>query len=168
MTEKVEGAVIGRPTLYKPEYCELIIEYFNRDPIETVKIEKMDESGECYDPPKFKMVREPCQCPTFEYFSAKIGVTRQTVSSWCKTYPEFLTAYETARAYQANIMLVNGMSGAYNAGFTGLSMKNMHGWKDKSEVENHHTVNQMAPVSLNNKQLDFDIGDKLEDKGDEE
>lgn len=160
MTEKVETATMGRPTKYLPEYCEQIVKYFDKEPIEKIETIKEDKNGDPYT-----VINErACQCPTFEYFSAKLGVSRQTMLSWTKLFPEFLVAYESARSFQANIMLVNGMSGAYNAGFTGLSMKNMHGWKDKSEVENNHTVHQMAPVSLGEKKLDFLVGDDLEEK----
>lgn len=166
MTEKVEGAVIGRPTKYRPEYCERIIEFFDRDPIETreviIKDEKgdpaLDDKGEV----KKRIVTGPCQCPTFEKFSADLSVSRSTLMEWTKSFPEFQVAYTKARGMQANIMMVNGMSGAYNAAFTNLSMKNMHGWRDKSEVENNHIVHQMPSVSLNGKTLEFDVGEPLE------
>lgn len=161
MTEHIEVIQLGRPSSYRPEYCLEIIEFFNRDPIETKAVEYEDKNGE----PQTKIVTGPCQCPTFEKFSADIGVSRQTLLSWTKKFPDFLVAYERSRSYQANIMMVNAMNGYYNAGFTGLSMKNMHGWKDKSEVENTHMINSMPPVSLGDKKLDFLVGDEIEEEG---
>lgn len=155
MTEPVEGAVMGRPTDYLIEYCEKIIKFFDREPIETIEIPYEDKNGET----QIKILREPCQCPTFEKFSADIGVSRQTLLAWTKKNPDFLVAYERARCLQANIMMVNGMSGAYSAAFTNLSMKNMHGWADKQEIENSHTVQQMPTVKIGGDELIFDVGE---------
>lgn len=152
---------MGRPSKYKPEFCDKIIEFFDRQPIESVEVTKEDKNGDPYT----VTTERPCQCPTFEKFAADCGVARQTLHDWCKQHPLFLDAYNKARGFQANIMLVNGMSGAYNSGFTGLSMKNMHGWKDKSEVDNNHSVNMMPSVKIGGKEVEFDCGDEVESSG---
>ena len=148
-------AVMGRPTKYRPEYCDQIIKFFDREPVERFEVIKYNKAGQEYSVTE----ERACQCPTFEKFSADVGVSRQTLLAWTKDFPDFLVAYTNARALQANIMLVNGMSGLYNAGFTGLSMKNMHGWADKQEVENTHTVNQMPHVQIGGEAMIFDVGD---------
>lgn len=139
-----------------------MIEFFDREPIITEVIEYEDKNGDT----KTKTVTGPCQCPTFEKYCADTGISKQTFHNWTREHPEFLDAYQRSKNMQANIMMVNGLSGAYNSGFTGLSMKNMHGWSDKQEIENTHNVVQMPSVQLNGTDLEFDIGEdvkKLED-----
>jgi len=154
----------GRPSKYKPEFCEQMIKFFDRNPVETI------EAGKLYDKEgnvtKTLTKEVACQCPTFEKYCADIGISKQTFHNWVKEHEMFLDAYLKSKNFQANIMMVNGMSGMFNPGFTGLSMKNMHNWSDKQEIENTHIVRQMPTVKLNGDDIEFDVGDAvlLEDK----
>lgn len=102
----------GRPSAYKEEYCQDIIDYF--------------ESHREMNPPR---------CPLFEMYAKKIGVHRETLINWAKKHPIFFDAYEQSRDIQRDIMINNAMLGVYNASFTKFAMSNMHGWSDVSKQE---------------------------------
>lgn len=140
----------GCPSKYDPKYCEEIINFFDVEPYKTVKGKAV-----------------PCKLPTFNQFARKIGISNSTLFKWRKTYKEFGVACNDAKALQRDIMVINGVAGLYNPGFLGLSMKNMHGWSDKQEIDNTHNVNMMPPVKITDgngepRELDFEVGDLLE------
>ena len=137
----------------------MMLEFFNKEPTYMQEIEHFDKDGNLS---RVSQKEVATQCPTFERFCANLLISRQTFHVWVKKYPEFNDAYQASREMQANIMMVNGMNGLYNSGFTGLSMKNMHGWADKQEVDNVHTVNQMPLVKIAGKPLMFDVGEDVE------
>lgn len=115
MTEK---RLKGRPSKYDEKYCEDIVEYF--------------ESFIGMVPPK---------CPLFEVYAANIAVHRDTLQEWSKVHEKFSVAYSKARSIQLDIMVNNGFIGVFNPGFTKFAMQNMHGWKDKQEVDNNINAN---------------------------
>lgn len=103
----------GRPTKYKPEYCQAIIDYFD--------IPAINESGQANTPP---YVLNFCLC---------IGIDTTTLPEWIKKYPEFSLAYNIAKQKQKQLIINNALTGGYNASFAWRAMMNMHGWRDKQE-----------------------------------
>jgi len=102
----------GRPTDYRPEYCDLIREYFNQ-PLYIMKPKEVASGGR-----KVTITEEkPNSMPTFEGFSKKIGVMHMTLRNWCKVYPEFFAAYNECKDIQKAFILEHGMMGGYNPGF---------------------------------------------------
>jgi hypothetical protein len=104
----------GRPSTYKPEYCQDIIKHFSID------------------------VSDPDQpFPTFEGFAAKhCEVTMTTLLEWAKEFPEFAKAYERARQLQEEILIDGLNRGHYKSSpFQILWAKNRMGYKDKTETE---------------------------------
>ena len=61
MAKKPKANPVGRPTEYKPEYCQMLI----------------DHGRKGY---------------SFEAFGGVVCVSKQTLYSWCKSFPEFLDA----------------------------------------------------------------------------
>jgi hypothetical protein len=106
----------GRPTKYKPEYCEEIIRCFNQRP--TRKRAGKTEAN----PP-----------PLFIRFAIKIGVHYDTLQEWRKQHIEFSEAYKKAKKIQEAIMIEGAISGHYAPAFAIFAMKNMHAWRDKRE-----------------------------------
>lgn len=125
-----ENSGVGRPSLYKPEYCELILEYFSVRPYETVGINE-----------------KAADFPSFAGFAAKIGVHRDTLHEWKDIHPEFSDAYMRAKEHQENFVLVNGMKGLVNTNFAMFATKNLLGYRDKQPGETDVVVNnyQSAP-----------------------
>lgn len=123
----------GRPTIYKPEYAEGLREYFNKRPIESEIID-----GERVE------VKNPF--PTLARYATNIGVHRETLLEWSKTYPEFSDAYKAAKALQEANLVEGAMCGAYSQAFAIFTAKNVLGWKDKTEVDK--TVKSDSKVEL--------------------
>lgn len=91
----------GRPTKYKPEYCQQMIDYFN------VEIYK-----EGYK-------KELNLLPTFQGFAAKeLGVTTNTLLNWAEENDEFLRAYNVCKELQEQLLVQGGISRAYDGNFT--------------------------------------------------
>lgn len=142
----------GRPTKYKPEYCEEIVGYFSAKPF--------DEVETPYGP---KKVANPM--PTFHKFAQFIGVNEDTVVEWVKAedkdgnlkYPEFSAAYKRAKELQKWFLIENGLNGVYNATFAIFTAKNITDMRDKTEID--HTsggekikgFNYISPDDSNDK-----------------
>jgi hypothetical protein len=122
----------GRPTKYKKEYCDKIIEYFTVQPQQTVyKRTYYAEGGLKSEEPV--VLAE--QLPTFQKFADSIGVHKDTMYEWGKEYKEFSDSLARAKQLQEHIWLVNGMSNLYNAQFAQFFGKNCLGYTDKTELD---------------------------------
>jgi hypothetical protein len=148
----------GRPTKYKPEYCEEIIRYFTVPHFKlqkTARAEKFNKEGKAnYKRVETKEVAEPIRF--FSQFAAKIGVEHAAMLDWVKQHPEFSKAYTRAKELQFEMMVSNGLKGLYQPHFTMLAMKNMHNWIEKTEHGlTDETYEKMKGISLDQLQLRF-------------
>ena len=127
---------IGRPTSWKPEYNDMIIEFFDVAPtkiLQTITTGKND----------FEKVEEKeiaNTMPTFERFSHKIGINIDTLYEWKKPqnkvkYPGFSEAYKTAQQLQEAFWIENGMKGLHNPAFAIFWAKNRLTYKDRLEED---------------------------------
>lgn len=131
------GGAGGRPSDYREEYVEKIIEYFDQ-PLYVMKKKQIASGGR-------KVIVEeerPNSMPTFEGFAGKIKVTHKTLLNWCKDNPEFLQAYEHCKDIQKKFIMEHGMMGNYNPGFAKFIAVNVTDLKDKvtHEVEDTRIV----------------------------
>ena len=125
-----ESAPIGRPTEYKPEFAEMLLEYFA---IEPTKIEqRIIEGVECE-------VQVTNPLPTLAGFACQIGFHRGTLWDWSEKYPEFADAYKKAKDHQERILAENGLMGRYEKAFAIFTAKNVIGWKDKVDHDHRHS-----------------------------
>lgn len=133
----------GRPTKYKEDYCQAIIDYFDIPPQQTVykKTYFSDGTLKSEDP-----ITLPAQFPTLQGFAHSIGVDKDTLLNWGEKHQEFFGALTRAKELQEKIWLVNGMGGQYNAQFAQFFGKNCLGYKDKQEVENKVTINKLEDI----------------------
>ena len=122
----------GRPTKYKPEYCQQIIEYFSREPVTTLYKREYYKDGALKSETP---ILHPADFPTLQEFANMIGVSKQTVLTWTEQHEEFMDAFTRAKDIQESIWLKNGMSNLYNAQFAQFFGKNCLGYKDKVEVD---------------------------------
>lgn len=112
---------VGRPTEYKPEYCQKLIEFGN--------------TGK-----------------SFEAFGSIVGVSKQTLYTWCKEYPEFLDAKRVAKSHGRNAledMLIR--SGRYQGGNPTPYMyllKSCHNLRDDGITDDEDSIDG----------LEFDYG----------
>ena len=155
--KKAKGAG-GRPSKYKPEYCEDIVEYFSIDPVaERVESTRYDKDGNVSG----ETLKETGPIlPTFTRYALKIGVCDDTLLNWSKEFPEFLVAYRRCEKLQEDVWRINALKGTYNAAFSIFLGKNVFGYKDKTEIEQNTTVTVMPTIKLaNNQSLLLDVGD---------
>jgi len=126
----------GRPTVFKEEYADQLIEYFDKEPFERRPLldKEGNEKGSEIVPAKF---------PTLARFATMIGVTRETLHDWATSkdddgelkHPNFSYAYKKSKEYQEAILVEGAMANAFHANFSIFTAKNVLGWRDKSEQE---------------------------------
>lgn len=113
----------GRPSKFKPEYCEMLIKHMGTDGL------------------------------SYETFAVVIGVNVDTLYHWETTRPGFSEAKKRAFSQNKLFwekMGIAGMVGkvpGFNATLWIFNMKNRHGWRDRIETENKTTLD--AKVNLN-------------------
>ena len=147
--QKAVGHGEGRPTKYKPEFVDQLNEFFSM---------KKDAFREVETAKGVQLI--PRRMPTFERFAWMIGVDDATLWAWSVAtkkdseellYPDFHNAYSRAKSCQRAFMIEGGVVGALNPSFSGLLMKNLHDWKDKTESEVTHAG------SIDMTQVDADL-----------
>jgi hypothetical protein len=104
---------MGRPTKYKPEYCQAIIDYFSREHTRVVEVTHTNTKGDTWTSNDEKA--NPL--PTIDGFCAKIGVSDEILVAWTKRWPAFLTAYTRAKQMQKDMLLSNALTKGYDSGF---------------------------------------------------
>jgi hypothetical protein len=133
---KTEKNPKGRPSLYKEEFCQQMLEYFNIPAYE--RLEVIDNTGQVKE---VKAI--PNVFPTLARFACNIGVTRDTLYEWSTAknengelkHPDFSYAYKKAKEYQEANLVEGAIAGAYAQAFAIFTAKNVLGWKDKIEQE---------------------------------
>lgn len=126
-----EPAKLGRPSLYRPEYGGMLVEYFNIEPTREVTRQVVTKSGDVVEMTQ----TVPNDLPTLAGFCCKIGVHRETLLNWSKAHPEFFDALKHAKEHQERILVANGITGFYDKTFAIFTAKNLINWRDKTEVE---------------------------------
>jgi len=126
----------GRPSKYKPEYIDAILEYFSVEPYEE-KTKRVASQGKQIEID----YTDANDMPTFAGFACSIEVHRGTLHEWCRDYPEFYNAYKRAGELQENFLVINGLKSTINTAFGIFTAKNVLGWRDK--VENNHTFDDI-------------------------
>lgn len=151
----------GRPTKFRPEYCEMIIKYFSKKPTRRVTIPHYNPDGSIKWK-DFKII--PRDFPTFEGFAEKIGVDDDTLMRWAnpekkEKYPGFCGAYARAKNMQKKFLMVNGLAGHYNSQFAIFVAKNVTDMRDTKQVD--------ATVNGNLNVTEIDYSEYLEYEADD-
>lgn len=144
----VENSKVGRPTKYKPAYCQQIIDYFSNNDAYEILEHESDETR------KKAFLNRPL---TIYGFAQKIGVDVDTLANWANyrdedgalVNPEFFGAYKAAMTMQAKMVLEGGMSGVYNPLISALILKNNHGFKDVQTKETEVYISKDTEENLN-------------------
>jgi len=100
----------GRPSKYGPEILEETAKY----------LVNYKDSGDLI--------------PSIAGLAVRLGVCRDTLHTWSKEddKPEFSDIYAKLLATQENLLVNNGLSGAFNASITKLVL-GKHGYSEKTE-----------------------------------
>ncbi|BAQ84286.1 hypothetical protein [uncultured Mediterranean phage uvMED] len=98
----------GRPTKFRPEYIDLVDEYFNRP------CYKVDSNGDPLRDPNERLILN--DYPTLPGFALLCGVCRDTIYAWTKTpgLEDFSYAIKRAKDYQTKFIQEAGMLGLVN------------------------------------------------------
>jgi len=125
----------GQPTLYKPEYCQQLIDFMSVDHYsEVVDVVRQKD----YEKESTRLVANPL--PFISAFARSIKVSTVTLYEWASVHPEFSNAMTCARELQTEHIATNGMLGLFNPQFTKFAAVNMTDWRDKQEVEHSGNV----------------------------
>lgn len=123
---------------YKEEYCDKLIEFFNK-PATKVVYKETYYKGELTSRTP---VIVPDEYPTFELFAASIGVTTRTLQNWCEKSPRFSFYYARAKEIQLGKLTSMAVTGLYNPVYAKFEAVNNHNQKDKQEIDTN--IKEMA------------------------
>ena len=103
---------IGRPTTYKPEYCDRVYEY-------------LSTTG-----------REQTELPTIEGFAVYLGAARSSLYKWKEEHEEFSDTLDDILTYQKIQLINDGIYGGkeVNATIVKLMLQNNHGMRERRDV----------------------------------
>jgi hypothetical protein len=106
---------VGRPTDYRDEYCERMIEYFKSPKRKIIyDIEKF-QNGELK---RKKPIAFAPQLPTIQRFAIfELGVAPSTLYKWEEVHPEFHEICEIARELEKMHLAEGGLNKDYDASF---------------------------------------------------
>jgi hypothetical protein len=124
----------GRPTKYRDEYCQEILDYFN-EPRWVIRKTFKYYKGERFDYEK----EEPCDIPTFNKFARKIDVNQDTIYEWAKVHPKFSESLKICKGIQADILSDHAAKGYYNPAIAKLLLSHNHGITETTIQINENT-----------------------------
>jgi len=142
---KKEIQLLGRPPKYKPEYCQIIIDYFDKPPWVDKALPHYGKEGEVkwVD---LKRIANPL--PKFHEFAKSIGVDEITLLEWSelkneegeRKYPDFSKAYARAKNLQKWFLIENGLNNCYNPAFCIFVAKNVTDMRDPDLAQSQMQV----------------------------
>lgn len=129
--------IFGRPSEFKPEYCQQLLEYFTVPPYRELPETWYNPDG-TVKRESVKLVANPP--PHVGGFARKIGVAKSTIYDWARKYPNF--AYSIAHAHDMRRAMIidNALAGLYNPLFAKLAAANLFGWHDRQDVQHSGEV----------------------------
>lgn|SRR3990167_7436704 len=116
----------GAPTLYRPEFCQQLLDHFDVEPYRVVV--KESKAGIEYTE------LAPNRLPTLAGFAKKIGVDAHTITSWGKVHPDFSSAITRAKTIAEDILVTNGLLGLYDSKIVVFVAKNYTDLRDVKEL----------------------------------
>lgn len=120
----------GRPTKYKPEYCDQLVKYFDIEPHFETPVVYTNKKGITKEEVKYL----PSDLPTLAGFAKKLGIHRDTIHEWSKKHAKFSDSIKYAKECQEAILVTNALHGEYSPAFSIFFAKNNLGWKDRQDI----------------------------------
>jgi hypothetical protein len=121
---------IGRPTKYKPEYCQDIVAFFDIEPYNEVIEITTYKDGTTKENKKFIA----CDLPTFEGFCKKIKIHIDSLYEWQKIYKDFSVSMRQCRALQKSILITNSLKGLYQSNYAIFVTSNLTKFRQKKDI----------------------------------
>ena len=129
----------GRPTKYKKKYCQELIEFFDIEPYEDIKVPHYQPNGKTIKWNDFK--RMPNKLPTLVGFARHIDVCYATLFNWMDNkhasfHQEFLDIVtRIGKALQKEHLIQNGLQGLYNPQAFKFVAVNITDMVDKHDID---------------------------------
>ena len=125
----------GRPTKYKIEYTQDLIDFFEQNQVNETGGKRM--------------------FPTMARFACNLETHQDTLRNWAKAedengelkHPEFFEAYKRAKEYQEAFIYEGAFSGAVNPTFAIWSAKAILGHRD-GDNEKHEDIAKPLSISF--------------------
>ena len=143
----------GRPTKYRPELCQDLIEFFSRPLYIKKTIRKWVDGEE-------QIIEQdvPNTSPYIIDWVMKHDLAHDTPVNWAKKYPEFFDAYNRAKTLQERFFTELGIKGEHNGFMTFQTLKNISGWRDKQDIEHSGGVSVTMPsMKVNGAEFDASL-----------
>lgn len=123
----------GRPTKYKENYPEVLVDWFERPDFE-YEDQEVASAGVV----KTIRVKVPTKFPSVEGFCRHLKISKVTFHKWVKKYPLFMNALSKCKAIQQDHLVNHALNGTFHAGFAKFLMINLTEYKDKVETVNEN------------------------------
>lgn len=117
MTKKTKKQKPGRPTAYKPEFCNKLIKFFDIEPYVDIELPHyFDTKAHRIKWKDYKRVAN--KLPTLRGFAKSIKVSIRVVYNWLDEkndvfQKEFLHAFTYAKEIRKDFLIQNGLQGLY-------------------------------------------------------
>jgi hypothetical protein len=164
----------GAPSMYKPEYCDKLIQFFDVPAVREIPETWYNPDGSVKRE-SLKLVANPP--PHIGGFARSIGVSKQTVYDWARKYPDFAYSLLHAQDMRRAMIIDNGLAGLYNPLFAKLAAANLFGWHDRQDVNHtgevksvivrYHKPEREAITDIEGIKTGLKIGGEDKEKADE-
>ena len=132
---------------YKEEYVNKADGYIKLCKDRNVRFLKMRNNEKGYTSYETKL---KVSLPTVEGFAKYLGVVRNTLYNWAKSYPKFKIALNKVVSEQKQRLIDCGLSGSYNSTIAKLILSSNHGMKERvDKTSDDEPIN-----NFNDKQID--------------
>jgi len=140
----LKGNKDGRPTAYRPKYCQELIDFFDREPYREVETPHYDKSGNG-NVVWTETKTVPNRYPTIRDFAHKIEVGVSTVYDWLEpkhnSYQlKFSEAFTQAQVLRKDFLIHNGLLGLHNPAYAKFVAVNCTDMRDKVDTEMSGTM----------------------------
>lgn len=129
---------IGRPSAYKPEYCEKLIHFFSRQPYTERLINKYTKAGRVIE----QYEKIPCEFPYFADFAFELGYTEKVLRDWRDRHEDFNSAYTYAKRLQKKLLNTLVATGIYDKSYGQFMAINITDMKAVHHVEQNISQGQ--------------------------
>jgi len=132
----------GRPSKYKPQYCQSLIRFFDIEPHFAKDITITKSDGTQID----KSEETASDIPFFTDWCHSIGISHETMMQWTEKHISFLAAYKRAKELQEKVLVTNGLLGLYSPSSFIFTAKNIIGWRDKQEISIEEVSDKVTKI----------------------
>ena len=143
--KKLKKRKVGRPSKYNPKFCQELVDFFDIEPYEDIKIPHYSKDGTKDKKGKSVVVWEDYKrmankLPTLRDFAKKIKVHVSNIYEWLNEnssvfHSEFRDAFTQAKDIRKDFLIQNGLMGLYPPMSFKFVAVNLTDMRDKTEAK---------------------------------